>query len=74
MKLVATFHNPSSVVDSLKCRLTEQSDESLVVAKADRVDVFALKPEGLQHKCSLGIWGRITLMRAVPIQASLREA
>jgi DNA damage-binding protein 1 len=67
MKIVTTFHQPSSVLSSLKCRLASRDLEHLVVAKLNRVDVFSLQPEGLKHECGLDIWGKILTVKAVPI-------
>lgn len=67
MKLVTTFHSASSVIGSLKCRLTAESElEYLVVAKPNRIEVFALTPDGLRPECELEIWGRILALRSVP--------
>ncbi|KAG2145900.1 CPSF A subunit region-domain-containing protein [Suillus clintonianus] len=68
MKVVTTFHPASSVVDSLKFRLKdEQPSEFLVVAKPNRLDIYALLPEGLRHQQGIDIWGRIRIIRAVPV-------
>ena len=68
MKLVSTFHPPSSVLDSLKCTLAdEHGSEFLVVAKLNRVDIYSLQPEGLRHEQGIEIWGRIRTVKAVPI-------
>ncbi|KAH9942902.1 CPSF A subunit region-domain-containing protein [Amylocystis lapponica] len=67
MRVVATFHPPSSVVQSVKCRLNPADDlEYLVVAKTTRVEVFSLQPEGLRPECGADIWGRVVSLRAVP--------
>lgn len=71
MKVVTTFHPASSVVDSLKFRLKdEQPSEFLVVAKSNRLDIYALHPDGLRHQQGLDIWGRIRVIRAVPVSVS----
>ncbi|OSX59780.1 hypothetical protein POSPLADRAFT_1048255 [Postia placenta MAD-698-R-SB12] len=69
MRVVTTFHPPSSVVRSLKCSLAEEQ-EHLVVAKANRLEVFSLRPEGLRRECSLEIWGRIVSLAAIPLDDS----
>ena len=69
MRVVSTFHPPSSVTDAIKCRLT--SDPSLihlVVTKLSRLDIYSVQPSGLQYECGAEIWGRIVAVRAVPIQ------
>ena len=68
MKLVSTFHPPSSVLDSLKCTLAdENASEFLVVAKLNRVDIYSIHPEGLRHEQGIEIWGRIRTVKSVPI-------
>ncbi|KAJ3557088.1 hypothetical protein NM688_g1656 [Phlebia brevispora] len=66
MKVVNTFHQPSSVTASVKCTLSADSPFGhLVVAKVSRIEVSSIRAEGLKHECSLDIWGRIVSMRAV---------
>lgn len=67
MKIVSTFHQPSSVIGSLKTRLASAELEHLVIAKLNRLDVFSLQPEGLKHECSLEIWGKVLSVKAIPI-------
>ncbi|KAI0337556.1 hypothetical protein BDW22DRAFT_1363933 [Trametopsis cervina] len=67
MKVVSTFHQPSSVTSSLKCSLTSDSELGhLVVAKANRIEVSSITPEGLDPACSLEIWGRVLSIKAIP--------
>ncbi|KAH8104484.1 mono-functional DNA-alkylating methyl methanesulfonate N-term-domain-containing protein [Cristinia sonorae] len=68
MKLVTTFHHPSSVTSSLKCNLAQDSEFGhLVVAKTNRVEVFSLTREGLKQECEVEIWGRVLAIRAIPV-------
>ncbi|KAI9465477.1 CPSF A subunit region-domain-containing protein [Lactarius psammicola] len=67
MRIVSTFHPPSSVTDAVKCRLT--SDYSLihlVVAKSNRLDIYSVQPSGLSYECGTEIWGRIVVVKAIP--------
>lgn len=66
MKVVATFHQPSSVVSSTKCKLTA-TQEFLVVGKTDRVEVFSCQPDGVRKECYLDIWGRVVSVKALPV-------
>ncbi|PCH40170.1 hypothetical protein WOLCODRAFT_67201 [Wolfiporia cocos MD-104 SS10] len=66
MKVVTTFHPPSSVVRSIKCSLS-LGQEHLVIAKINKLEVYSLQPADLHHQCSLEIWGRITSLRALPL-------
>ena len=72
MKVVATFHPPSSVVSTVKCRLASRDLEHLVVAKVNRVDVYSLQKHGLQHECGVDVWGKVLCVKAIPISVSLR--
>ncbi|EPQ54734.1 hypothetical protein GLOTRDRAFT_116530 [Gloeophyllum trabeum ATCC 11539] len=65
MRVVTTFHSPSSVVASVKCRLSPDG-EHLVVAKPDRVEVHALGEDALKYECSLEIWGRVVSVKELP--------
>lgn len=73
MKVVTTFHHPSSVLSSVKCQLSSRDLEHLVIAKIDRIDVYSLQPHGLQHECGLEIWGKVVSVKAVPILGSSRS-
>jgi DNA damage-binding protein 1 len=69
MRVVSTFHPPSSVTDAIKCRLT--SDHALihlVVTKSDRLDIYSVQPSGLRYECGAEIWGRVVTVRAIPAQ------
>ncbi|KAL1748361.1 mono-functional DNA-alkylating methyl methanesulfonate N-term-domain-containing protein [Schizophyllum fasciatum] len=65
VKLVTTFHAPSSVIASVKCKLTPGDVEHLVVAKMSRLEVFSLQPEGLCLESTLDIWGSVCSVKAV---------
>ena len=67
MKISSTFHPSSSVISSTKCRLASRDVEHLVVAKLHRVDLYSLRPHGLQHECGLDIWGLVCSVKPIPI-------
>ncbi|GLB38302.1 putative CPSF A subunit region [Lyophyllum shimeji] len=73
MKVVATFHQPSSTLASVKCKLSSRDLEHLVVAKTNRVDVYSLQPHGLKHQCGLEIWGKVFSLKSVPIPGTERS-
>ncbi|KAJ6557241.1 CPSF A subunit region-domain-containing protein [Mycena vulgaris] len=73
MKIVSTFHQPSSVICSLKCHLTSAGLEHLVVAKLNGLDVYSIQPEGLKHECRWNVWGNILSVKSVPIGDSSRS-
>ncbi|KZT28894.1 hypothetical protein NEOLEDRAFT_1239376 [Neolentinus lepideus HHB14362 ss-1] len=65
MRVVTTFHPPSSVVASVGCRLSTDI-EHLVLAKPDRIEVHSLHEDGPRHECSLEIWGRVLAVKELP--------
>ncbi|KAJ3503729.1 hypothetical protein NLJ89_g8306 [Agrocybe chaxingu] len=67
MKVVSTFHPSSSVLSSVKCRLAERNLEHLVVARLNSLDVYSLRPHGLQHECGVDVWGKICSVKTLPI-------
>ncbi|KII87876.1 hypothetical protein PLICRDRAFT_42399 [Plicaturopsis crispa FD-325 SS-3] len=74
MKVVATFHTPSSVLASTKCCLSEDPDlEFLVVAKLDRIEVYSLQLDGHKMECKVDIWGRVVTVKPLPIDGSPRS-
>ncbi|KAF9454820.1 hypothetical protein P691DRAFT_716708 [Macrolepiota fuliginosa MF-IS2] len=74
MKIVTTFHQPSSVLASLKCRLSSSDVEHLVVAKLNRIQVYSIQPTGIKQTCSLEIHGKVTSIKAIPISKSTRSS
>ncbi|KAF7297748.1 CPSF-A domain-containing protein [Mycena kentingensis (nom. inval.)] len=71
MKVVSTFHASTSVVDSLRCCLTDGALEHLVVAKLDALEVYSLQPEGLSLECRWNeVWGNVRAVKAVPTRGA----
>jgi len=70
MKVISTFHPSSSVVSSLKCRLGTRDIEHLVVAKLNRLDVYSVRPHGLQHECGVEVWGKVCAVKSIPLSVS----
>ncbi|KAJ7505532.1 CPSF A subunit region-domain-containing protein [Mycena galericulata] len=73
MKIVSTFHQPSSVLCSLKCHLTSAGIEHLVVAKLNGLEVYSVQSEGLKHECNWDVWGNILSVKSVPTGDSSRS-
>ncbi|KXN88147.1 DNA damage-binding protein 1a [Leucoagaricus sp. SymC.cos] len=73
MKIVTTFHQPSSTLTSLKCRLSTRDVEHLVVAKLNRIEVYSLQPSGVKLECSREIYGKVASVKAIPILNSTRS-
>ncbi|TRM61119.1 mono-functional DNA-alkylating methyl methanesulfonate N-term-domain-containing protein [Schizophyllum amplum] len=65
MKVVTTFHAPSSVISSVKCKLVPGDVEHLIVAKMTRLEVFSIQEDGLRAECDLDVWGSICSVKAV---------
>ncbi|KZS90527.1 hypothetical protein SISNIDRAFT_457686 [Sistotremastrum niveocremeum HHB9708] len=65
MRVVSTFHQPSSVVTSLVCRLSAHEPEHLVIVKPNKLDIHTLTADGLVFRCSLEVWGCIVDVKAV---------
>ncbi|KAG8949792.1 hypothetical protein FRC04_008332 [Tulasnella sp. 424] len=57
---ISTWHGPSAVSHCLKCTLTSEDRESLVIAKINRLEVYDLTPSGLEFRCSFDTWGTVT--------------
>jgi DNA damage-binding protein 1 len=67
MKVVTTFHQPSSVLSSVKCRLSARDTENLVVGKLNKIIVYSIQPHGLQKECSADVRGKVLTIKAIPI-------
>jgi len=72
MKVISTFHPSSSVLSSIKCRLTSRGLEHLVIAKLSRIDVYSVQPRELQHECGLDVSGKICSIKPLPISVSMK--
>ena len=67
MKVVTTFHQPSSILSSIKCRLSTRDTENLIVAKLNKVIVYSIQPHGLRKECSADVWGKVLTIKVIPI-------
>src|ERR1700753_3030313 len=65
MRVVSTFHKPSSVVASFHCVLSDRELSHLVVAKTNQIEVHSLTAEGLVFRTALEIWGYVVDAKAV---------
>lgn len=65
MKVVSTFHPPSAVSCSVKCKFIPDNHEYLVVGKANRLELYSLQPKGLHFESTLDVWGHIVTIRPV---------
>ncbi|KAG8861744.1 hypothetical protein FRB96_002702 [Tulasnella sp. 330] len=63
MLAISTWHPSSTVTHSVKCKLAGNK-ESLVIAKANTLEVYDLSATGLVLKCTFDIWGIVTSLLA----------
>lgn len=59
MRVVSTFHRPSTVLASFHCRLSNVEISHLVVAKTNQIEVHAWTGDGVEWRTSLEVWGYI---------------
>ena len=71
MLVVNTWLQPSAVSHSLRCHLTSDDRECLVVAKVNRLEVYDLTAEGLEYRCCFDAWATITSLIQVPRKVGL---
>lgn len=61
---VVTSQKPTAVSVALVCCFTGKSDQNLVLAKGNRIEIHTLTPEGLLPILDVPLYGRITAMAA----------
>ncbi|KAK7048153.1 CPSF-A domain-containing protein [Favolaschia claudopus] len=71
MKIVSTFHRPSSVLCSVKCSLTSSNLEHCVVGKLDGLEIYSVQPEGLKQECRWTVWGNVLSVKAESSRSNL---
>ena len=66
MAYLAPIHRPSSVRHALKLSFLSANSDDLVVAKANRLEIYAANPQDLTHQLVLqhskALYGKITLL------------
>lgn len=69
MKLIATYSQPTSVVDCFCTTLTEDEQlEYLVIARPSSVEVHAVLPDALALQGSFDVWGRVVSVHSLPVE------
>lgn len=63
MAYLASIHRPSSVRHALKLNFLNAEDETLVVAKANRLEFYSQQDEGLILHHSKTIYGKVTMLQ-----------
>ncbi|KAL3427234.1 CPSF A subunit region [Phlyctema vagabunda] len=65
MAYLAPIHRPSSVRHALKLSLLDREEECLVLAKANRLEIWTGTEEGLVMVHSKSIYGRVTMLQKI---------
>jgi len=73
MKVVSTFHHPSAVSCSAKCKFVPDNREYLVVGKTNRLELYSLQPKGLYLESTLDVWGHVVTIRPVEFSVSVLD-
>ncbi|KAG0652707.1 UV-damaged DNA-binding 1 [Hyphodiscus hymeniophilus] len=72
MAYLAPIHRPSSIRHAIKCRLTDPEEECLVLAKANRVEVWRLSEGVLVTEASIAIYGHVSMLAKIrPVGATI---
>ena len=70
MAYLAPIHRPTSVRHALKLNLLSPEDECLVIAKANRLEIYSQTPDGLLLSYSRIFYGRVTMLERLRPQHS----
>ncbi|KAI9732341.1 MAG: hypothetical protein M1834_001548 [Cirrosporium novae-zelandiae] len=62
MAYIAPIHRPSSVRHALKLNFLSEEEESLIVAKANRLEIYSISNDGLALQHSSAIYGKVTML------------
>ncbi|KAL8777472.1 MAG: hypothetical protein Q9194_002538 [Teloschistes cf. exilis] len=73
MAYLAPIHRPSSVRNALKIRLLSPDEESLVVAKANRLEIYSLLNDGLVLAHTRALYGKVTMLERLQFAQSPTE-
>ncbi|KAF1992927.1 hypothetical protein P154DRAFT_528148 [Amniculicola lignicola CBS 123094] len=63
MAYIVPIHRPSSIRHALKLNFLAADEECLVVAKANRLEFYTQKPDGLALQHSQALYGRVTMLQ-----------
>lgn len=73
MAYLAPIHRPSSVRHALKLKFLEEGEECLVVAKANRIEIYTQTADGLHLSHSQAIYGKINMLEKLQPENSPTE-
>ncbi|KAG9672860.1 DNA damage-binding protein 1, partial [Aureobasidium melanogenum] len=65
MAYLASIHRPSSVRHALKLNFLSAQDDTLVVAKANRLEFYAQQQDGLVLQHSKAIYGKVIMLQSI---------
>ncbi|KAL5428547.1 hypothetical protein PMIN04_000694 [Paraphaeosphaeria minitans] len=63
MAYIAPIHRPSSIRHALRLNFIAQDEDTLVVAKANRLEFYTQNAEGLSLQLSKAIYGKVTMLQ-----------
>ncbi|KAH6685866.1 mono-functional DNA-alkylating methyl methanesulfonate N-term-domain-containing protein [Plectosphaerella plurivora] len=69
MSYIAPIHRPSSIREAIRIRLWE-GEEVLVTAKANRIEISRVGPNGVALITSATVCGTVTLLQALQVSTS----
>ncbi|KAL8922971.1 MAG: hypothetical protein Q9172_003349 [Xanthocarpia lactea] len=73
MAYLAPIHRPSSVRHALKIRFLSPDEDSLVVAKANRLEIYSLSQDGLVLSHTRTLYGKVTMLERLQFAQSPTE-
>ncbi|KAL8730694.1 MAG: hypothetical protein Q9166_003886 [cf. Caloplaca sp. 2 TL-2023] len=73
MAYLAPIHRPSSVRHALRIRLLDPEEESLVVAKANRLEIYSLTEDGVVLSHTRTLYGKVTMLERLQFAHSPTE-
>ncbi|KAL4891551.1 mono-functional DNA-alkylating methyl methanesulfonate N-term-domain-containing protein [Aspergillus ambiguus] len=70
MSYIVPIHRASSIRHALKLQFMRPEEECLVVAKANRLELYTLTPDGLSLATSCTLYARVTMLARLPAPAN----
>lgn len=67
MSYLAPIHKPTSIKHALKIRLFEHGHQCLVLAKADRLEIYSESQEGLSLIYSRNVYGKVKFLERLQV-------
>ncbi|GAB7346751.1 hypothetical protein MBLNU459_g1856t3 [Dothideomycetes sp. NU459] len=65
MAYLASIHRPSSVRHALKLKFLDPQEDTLVIAKSNRLEFYSQEQDGLSLQHSKAIYGRVTMLQRI---------